>query len=379
MINKKDIDKILSSYKEGDLVKTSQLGKGLYRELPKEVKKIVEVSNFLTGSLLSGNINEVINYSSHMDAILSKVFFLEGNFEAYRNTVYKVLENSNDPLTVFYCLKEIKMFDPKSASELYPKYSEIKANSRRTSYFKKFLENNFKEAVEEISLFLSERPHPEILLDLADIWYYTDQYKELSELCLSIYKERKISDYFLYLYSYSLYSSGKIHDTISILEKLAKKYPKNINIIYNLSASYYRSGNVDKSIELIELAENITQNPTISFSKGIFLYKLGKYKESKQEFLKLEENEEFWFSANYNASICDYKMKNYEEAISRLVKLRNERSIDTKNFETINKTIIAIKKNIKKFSFTTIFLLSLLLSLITGLIIYLILTYFNLR
>ncbi|MFN4245303.1 MAG: tetratricopeptide repeat protein [Brevinematia bacterium] len=378
MITKNDIDKILSSYKEGDLVRASQLGKGLFKELPKELKKIVEISNFLVGMILSGNIEEIIDYSSHIDVILSKIFFLEGNFEKYRNVAYKVLENSKDPLTIMYSLKEIKMFDPDNASKLYSKYSDVRIKSKRAEYLRKFLENNFREALKEISIFLSEKPHPEILLDLADIWYYTDQYRELSDLFLPMYREEKINDYFMYLYAYSLYSSGRVHDAISILEKLAKKYPKNINIIYNLSASYYRNGNFDKSEELIELAENITNHPIIHFSKGIFLYRLGKYKESKQEFLKLEQNDEFYFSSEYNASICDYRMKNYEEAITRLIKLRNEKSIDKKNFDAINKTIIKIKKDSRKFISKFKFLILLLLSLALGVGTYLLLVYLKL-
>lgn len=379
MILQKDIDKILNAYKEGEVFKASQIGKSFYRELPSKVKKVVEVANFFSGVMFSSKVSDVLDYTSYLDVILSKSLFLEGDFEKYRNTAYKVLETTQDTLTKLYCLKEIKMFDEKRFSKLYPKYSGIEISSKRSEYLRKFLENDFKGAIKDISEFLSQKPHPEIILDLADIWYYTDQYRELSELCLSMYKENRINDYFLYLYAYSLFSSGRIPDSISLLERLAKKYPRNINIIYNLAVSYFRNGNYEKAIELINLSESILYSAEISFVKGIILYKLGRYKESKNEFLKIENNEEFQFSSKYNISLCDYHLKNYEDSISRLINLRNEKFVDRKNFEAIDKTIWSIKRGKRKISYPMIFLLSLISSFGLGIIIYLIITNFLLK
>lgn len=379
MVTRKDIDKILEAYKQGELVKASQIGKGFFKELPKKVQKVVEVANFLTGAIFSGNIREVIDYTSHYDVILAKHFFLEGDFETYRNTVYKVLETTKDNFTKLYCLKEIKMFNEKNFQTIYPKYSDIEITTKRSEYLRKFLENNYKGAIKDISDFFSEKPHMEILLDLADIWYYTDQYKELSELCLSIYKESKINDYFLYLYSYSLFSSGRIADAINILEKIARKYPKNTNIVYNLAVSYYRNGNIEKAEELIRVCERENNFPEIHFAKGVFLYYLNKYDESKKEFLKARESEEFQFSSEYNASICDYKMKNYEEAIARLTKLRNEKFVDRKNFEAIDRTIHFIKTKSRKIPYYALIPLLFIVSAGLGIILYLILFFTGVR
>ena len=379
MITKKGIDKIIEAYKQGELLKASQVGKGFFKELPKKVQKIVEVANFLTGSIFSGNIKNVIDYTSHYDVILAKYFFLEGDFEKYRDTVYKVLETTEDNFSKLYCLKEIKMFNGKDFSNLYPKYSGIEITTKRSEYLRKFLENNYKGTVKDISDFISEKSHIEILLDLADIWYYTEQYKELSELCLSMYREGKINDYFLYLYSYSLFSSGRIPDAINILEKIVKKYPRNVNIVYNLAVSYYRNGNIEKAEELIRICEKEKDAPEIHFAKGIFLYYLNKYDESKKEFLKTKEFEEFQFSSEYNASICDYKMKNYEEAIARLVKLRNEKFVDRKNFEAIDRTIHFIKNKSRKTPYYILILLLFILSIGLGITIYFILSFTGLR
>lgn len=375
MVLQKDVEKILTYYKEGNLTKVSQIGKSLFKDLPKKVKKAVEVANFFTGAAFAGNVKDVLDYTSHLDVILSKVFFLEGKFGEYRDTVYKVLETTNDTLTKFYCLKEVKMFSEKDFSQLYSKHSEIVVSSKRSEYLKKFLESDYKGAIKDISDFLSQKPHPEILLDLADIWYYTDQYRELSELCLSMHKEGEINNYFLYLYSYSLFSSGKIPDAINTLERLAKKYPRNINIVYNLTISYLRSGNLEKAEELINLCEKISSFPEIPFTKGIILYKLGRYEESKKEFMKVEGSEEFQFSSKYNISLCDYRMKNYHEAISNLVRLRNEKYVDRKNFEVLNRTIWLFKKASRKIPTILVIMLFLISSLGIGISVYIVLSY----
>ncbi|MEN2997675.1 MAG: tetratricopeptide repeat protein [Brevinematia bacterium] len=379
MTLQKDIEKILSLYKDGEVLKASQMGKRFYKELPRKVRKVVEVANFFAGVIFSGEIENVIDYTSHLDVVLSKVFFLEGNFEKYRSTVYKVLQNAQDPLAKLYCLKEIKMFDGKGFADLYQSYSNTEVVSKRTEYLKRFLENDFRKAVMDISDFLAQKLHPEVLLDLADIWYYTEQYKELSELCLSIYREGKISDYFLYLYSYSLFSSGKIPDAIAVLEKLAKKYSKNINIVYNLAVCYFRNGDLTKAVELIDLCGNMPYYPEISFTKGVILYRLGRYEDSKKEFSKVENCEEFKFASKYNMSLCDYRIGNYEEAIKRLISLRNESFVDRKNFEAIDRTVWFIKKASRKIPYVLIFLFSLILPSTVGLVIYLILTYLGIR
>lgn len=373
MVKQSDIEKILNAYKEGDLLRVSHLGKAFFKELPKKVQKLVDVANFLTGSILSGNIDEELDYSSNLDVILAKFFFLEGDFEKYKNTVFRTINNSNDPLTIYYALKEIKMFDDKSFVEYYRRFSGIAGESRRISYLRKFLEGDYKGAIDEVSDFISVRYHHEVLLDLGDIWYYTGQYRELGDLCLAMYKEGRISDYFCYLYAFSFFSLGKTSDAIVALEKLFRKYPRNPNILYNLSVSYYREGNFEKSLEYINLCQKILDLPDVSFVKGIILYRLGMFEESKREFLNSSYSSDFKFSSRYNISICDYKLGNYETGISNLIKLRNESFVDKKNFDAIDKTISSIKSKSKKIPNFVLFLITFITSFLMGGLVYFIL------
>lgn len=372
------IGKIVESYENGDLLRVSQLGKSLFRDLPNQTKKIVEVANFLTGSLLCGDVEDVIDYTSHFDVILSKVLFLEGSFKSYRNTVYSVLRKSSDTLARLYSLKEIKMFDEKGTSE-YLKSHDLKASSEREEYLLNFLKNDYKLSIKTISSMLSSNPHYEIVLDLMDIWHYTGQYREISELCLQFYREGRISDYFLYLYAYSLFSSGRVYEAISVLEKLVDKYPSNVNISYNLSSSYYKVGNFVKSLEMIERSQRLNSSLEINFAKGVILYRLGRYLESKNEFRKASSVEDFRFSSEYNISICEYKMGNYESAIAKLVELRNEKFVDRKNFEAINRTISVVKRASMKISYYVLFILSVILSSGIGFLVYFLITNFGLR
>ncbi|MGC8767397.1 MAG: tetratricopeptide repeat protein [Brevinematia bacterium] len=372
-----DIEKIVSAYKEGDLVKVSHLGKAFFVDLPKKIRKIVEVANFLTGSIMCSNLEEEIDYSSNLDIILSKVFFLEGDFDRYREIVFKTIENSKDPLTIFCALKEIKMFDEKAFVDYYVRFSGVNVESKRVSYLKKFIEKDYKGAIDEVSEFISVKYHPEILLDLADMWYYTAQYRELGDLCISMHRNSRINDYFWYLYAFSFFSSGKTFDAIVILEKLFRKYPKNLNILYNLAVSYYREGNFEKSLDYINLCQKIRDLPEISFVRGIVLYKLGNFEESKREFMKCSSYPVFQFSARYNMGMCDFKLGNYDSSISNLIKLRNESFVDKKNFEAIDKTISFIKAKSKRVPSYLVFLLVLVSSFVVSGFIYFALNYFG--
>lgn len=372
------IKKILEAYESGNFLRVSQLGKSLFKDIPNHVRKIVEVSNFLTGSLLCGDVEDVIDYTSHLDVILAKVLFLEGNFKSYRNTVYSVLRRASDTLSKLYSLKEIKMFDEKGASDYLMSYN-LKPSSEREDYLLNFLRNDYKLSIKIISSMLSKSSNYEIVLDLMDIWHYTGQYRELSELCLQFYREGRISDYFLYLYGYSLFSSGRVHEAINVLEKLMDKYPDNVNISYNLSASYYRMGNFAKSLEIMENAQRLNSSVEINFAKGVILYRLGRYLESKNEFQKSSSVEDFRFSSKYNISICEYRMGNYESAIAKLVELRNEEFVDRRNFETINRTISVVKRSSMKISYYLLFVISAVFSFGIGFLIYFLITNFGLR
>ncbi|MCX8029647.1 MAG: tetratricopeptide repeat protein [Brevinematales bacterium] len=379
MLPQKDIQKIIDAYQESNFIRCAQLGKGVYYELPNEVRKLVELSSFYTRGVVSENLETIFDYKSYLDIILSKILFLRGNINKYRSIPYNVLSKSNDNLSKLYALKEIKMFDERNFKNIYINLGIIKTLSEREEYLRMFLENDYNRAINSISNILSTTSHTEILLDLADIWYYTGQYKELSELCLSLYKQNKMNDYFIYLQAYSYFSSGKIYESINLLEKLVKIYPRNPNITYNLSVSYYRIGNFERALEFINSTQSIHSAPEINFLKGLILYKIGKFEESKNEFISLQFHEEYKFSSEYNISICEYKLKRYESAISRLINLRNSNFIDKKNSDAINKTIWYIKRESRKIPYALTFLILLLLSSGVGILIYFIMNYLGLR
>jgi tetratricopeptide (TPR) repeat protein len=362
MISKTDIEKITEAYRNNEIKKASHLGKIFYNDLPKSIKKVVEVSNFLVGNEPFGNIEELIDYSSHFDIILAKRYFLEGNFKKYFNTILKTIENSKDTLTKLYGLKELNISNQKKFDEIYPKYSSLEAQTVRSEYLKKFLSSNYTEAIKISSEFTSQNNHAEIILDIADIWYHTGQYYELANLCFSLQKEGRLSNYFSYLYAFSFFSSGKIYDATAILEKLLQIYPKNVNILYNLANCYIQLGKLRESEKLLLEAEKLFKSPSINFTKGVLYYKLGEYNTAKEEFTKSLGSNEFEFSSKYNIAICECNLGMYDSAIKRLIEIRNSSYVDRKNFERLDRTIDIVRRIGRKIPSWLIILIILLIS-----------------
>jgi tetratricopeptide (TPR) repeat protein len=378
MLVKNDIEKISEAYKSNEINKVSHLGKLFYNELPKPIKKVVEVANLFSNVQLFSNVDEVIDFTSHFDIMLAKRYFLEGDFRKYFHTIVKTIENTKDVFTKLYGLKELKISNKNKFEKIYPSYSSLEPKTVRGEYLKKFLDSDYKGAIKDISNFISNNEHIEGVLDLADMWYYTEQYYDLMNLCFSLQKGNKLGDYFSYLYAFAFFSSGKILDAVSILEKLSNAYPKNVNILYNLASCYVRLKKFKDAERLILSSEKFFPSPSMNFLKGIIYYRLGDYAKAKEEFTKSLVSKEFEFSGKYNIAICDCNLGMSDNAIRQLIELRNTNYVDRKNFENIDKTIDLVRRLSRKLPSWVISFIILLVSLAASGGMYLLLSFLGL-
>ena len=77
---------------------------------------------------------------------------------------------------------------------------------------------------------------------------------------------------------YREYEKAKLN-----LEKLVKKDKYNIEAIYHLGELYFRSGNFNKSLDIIKRGLNIdTYNPSLNYMMGVLYKETGNYIDSKE-------------------------------------------------------------------------------------------------
>ncbi len=342
---KKIIEKIIFYYKQGNTVRAEKLGYAFYEMLPLKIKKIVKLSSFLNGSMFELDHN-ILTGESYIDLLLAKRLIFDGELEKFKNICLTVLKKSKDPLSILYSLKELKVFEYGKIKELIPKYILVDTNTLRTKYLSLFLQEKYSEAIEVMSKFFSVNPHPEILIDLLDFWFYTNQPVELLNLCVSMTKENKHNFYVDYMIAFSLYSLSKINDAILVLERLHELFPKNSNILYNLANCHYRAKNYEKAIKYLEKIE--TRKSIEDFLSGVCNFCISNYKKAEEDFLKSSHDENLKFFSLYNLSISEFYQGKKSEAIENILKFRNSLSSDYYGITRLNKVLSLMRRKSRK-------------------------------
>ena len=116
-------------------------------------------------------------------------------------------------------------------------------------------------------------------------------------------------------------NSGRLHEGLEILEKLARTNPENVNVLYNLGMCYSQLGLIDKSIETLEICVRLVPRHANALTALAYSYsRKGAYEKALGQLKIALEIDPDNFFALRNCGAVLGKLGRHEEAIACLEK-----------------------------------------------------------